>query len=96
MITDLALPHPFFVFEASTGDFGSRLQRQNVPQANPRMPAPPTRKNSRRLKPSHVLPDSPGMDIIIILFYYRLNKKRRTVQQCPRQVLRRLQAIRAS
>src|SRR6266702_3239088 len=35
------------------------------------MPTPPTRKNSRRLKPSQVLPDFPGIDNISQLLVWR-------------------------
>src|ERR1043166_1845930 len=96
-ITLLARPQPLFNFGSAGADSARACRRRISARLMPSIPAPPTRRNSRRLKPSQVLPGFPGIEII--LFSYRLwfmrlavKQKCRAVQQCPRQVLRRLQA----
>src|SRR4051812_48811502 len=62
MITDLALPQPVLTFPS--GPLLAACNRKISPRLSPRTPAPPIRKNSRRLNPSHVLPVKPGIDNI--------------------------------
>src|SRR5437762_14268079 len=72
-MTDLALPHPVLPLAASDADSAATAcKRKMSPSARPNKPAPPTRMNSRRLQPSHVLPGFPGIDNIDVS--YRLNK----------------------
>src|SRR6266700_3877396 len=64
-MTDLARPQPDFPLALSGAEAALACKRRTSARLTPRMPAPPTRRNSRRLKPSHVLPDSPGIEIIV-------------------------------
>src|SRR5437899_19528 len=63
--TDLALPQPALDLVASDAfSAASACSFKTSPSATPNKPAPPTRMNSRRLQPSHVLPGFPGIDNI--------------------------------
>src|SRR5207245_11408595 len=71
--TDLTLPQPDLDFVASDAfSAASACNFKTSPSPTPNKPAPPTRINSRRLQPSHVLPGFPGIDNIGVS--YRLNK----------------------
>src|SRR5205807_10212788 len=63
--TDLALPQPALDLVASDADSAaSACNFKTSPRPTPNKPAPPTRMNSRRLQPSHVLPGFPGIESI--------------------------------
>src|SRR5439155_24846701 len=63
--TDLALPQPALDLVASDAfSAASACSFKTSPSPTPNKPAPPTRMNSRRLQPSHVLPGFPGIDNI--------------------------------
>src|SRR5712692_4002683 len=66
-MTDLARPQPDLPLALSGAEAALACKRRTSARLTPRMPAPPTRRNSRRLKPSHVLPGCPGIEIIILL-----------------------------
>src|SRR5688572_14995590 len=84
-ITDFALPQPCFALAASGAVLAAACSRRMSARLMPMIPAPPTRRNSRRLNPSHVLPGFPGIEIIVFL---SVKQKRGAVDQRPRYVLR--------
>src|SRR3954469_15044652 len=88
MMTDFAWPQPFLFAGVSVALAACR--RKMSARLRPSRPAPPTRKNSRRLNPSHVRPTPPGMLNIMLL---SVEQKRRTVQEGPGQILGRLQPV---
>jgi len=65
-MTDLAGPRPICLWRcrARRRRWLASAERRQADAEDARAP---TRRNSRRLKPSHVLPDSPGIEIIILL-----------------------------
>src|SRR2546422_3657253 len=89
--TDLALPQPAFCLRASGAAAAWAWSWRTSARLKPRMPTPPTRKNSRRLKPSQVLPDFPGIDNISQLL--AVKQKCRAIEQSPGQVLGRFQTL---
>src|SRR5438034_8688449 len=63
-MTLLAWPQPLLILADSGVVEALAWRRRMSARLMPRKPAPPMRRNSRRLKPSQVLPGSPGMEII--------------------------------
>src|SRR5687767_8816714 len=100
-MTLLAFPQPDLLLP-----LGASLPRacdsswSSCARLRPKSPQPPTRSNSRRENPSHVLPEIPGIDSMFQLRSFlptvcRLSvvEKRRTVQERPGDILRRLQPL---